>query len=111
MTTLSCATSASQLVMNYVQPAADHVLKLSSNAALACTIEARNGQFSTFSSGELYSSSNYLKIKRLALDNSIVNVDTGKCVLTFVPGSGLLGMAIPPSSTIQAQINKILARG
>jgi hypothetical protein len=109
-TLTSCSTSASQLVMNDVEPSTDFIAQRAVLSALASTIDFRNGQFSTFSSGDVFSSSNYLKIKKLAIQNNLIAGATGNCTPGFVNGA-LLGASVPQYSTLEIEINKILAKG
>jgi hypothetical protein len=110
MATLSGCGTPPMLVMNYVQPQSDYIDLISSSANLASTISSRNGKLSSFSSGEIYSSSNYLKIKRLALSGGIV-AESGGCAPNV---TSLLASSLP-STNYNAQlileINNILARG
>jgi hypothetical protein len=112
MATLSgCGTTPAILVMNYVQPQSDYIDLVSSSSNLASTIASRNGKLSTFTRGEIYSSSNYLKIKRIALSGDIVTPN-GTCGTNV---RSLLAAQLPASANFNNQlileINNILARG
>lgn len=108
MATLSCQMLPSVLLMNYVQPHSDYALQVSTIANLTSSIAARNGKFSTRSAGDIYSSSNYLAIKRIALSGNIVIGATLACQNTGTFG---LLREVSPLSSVPAEINNILARG
>jgi hypothetical protein len=113
---LTCANNnltPSALLMNDV-PANSSLIRQSRTLSnLMTTIQSRNNTSKTNLLGDVYSSSNYIQIKRIALEQNLVTPPEpgsllgGSC--RIAPITPLLGDAIPALSNLPNEINKILA--
>lgn len=112
---LTCTTNnpfPAKLLMNFVPTNGDLLTQSRGFSDLITTIQSRNNTSSTNLLGDVYSSSNYTQIKRIALEQNLLrspdpNSLEGSC--RVAPITPLIGDAIPLASDLPNEVNKILA--
>lgn len=109
-TNTTCQISA-KVLMNHVPHSGELIEQNKTISDLMTTIQLKNNPAASNLTGMFFSSSNYIKIKRIALEQNLVTPPigllTGACKI--VPTGPALGDAIPPLSNLATEINKILA--
>ena len=109
-TNTTCQISA-KVLMNDVPHSGELIEQNKTISDLITTIQLKNNPSASNLTGMFFSSSNYIKIKRIAIEQNLVvppvGLLTGSC--RIVPTGPALGDAIPPTSDLATEINKILA--
>ena len=110
MATNTCQISA-KVLMNDVPRSGELIEQNKTISDLITTIQLKNKPSTSNLSGMFFSSSNYIKIKRLAIEQNLVTPPLGlvggSC--RIVPTGPAFGDAVPLSSNLATEINKILA--
>jgi hypothetical protein len=110
MATNTCQVTA-KVLMNRVPHSGELIEQNKTFSDLITTIQVKNNSNASNLTGMFFSSSNYIKIKRVALEQNLVTPPSGLLggLCRIVPTGPALGDAIPPSSNLATEINKILA--
>jgi len=110
MATNTCQITA-KVLMNDVPRSGELIEQSKTFSDLITTIQLKNNPNASNLTGMFFSSSNYIKIKRVALEQNLVTPPLGLLAgsCRIVQSGPALGDAIPPSSNLVTEINKILA--